>query len=101
MKAAPCLATGNTLIIKPSEYSPLGSLAIAPLFEKAGFPKGVFQVVTGAGDTGALLAGHMRIRKVIFTRILKRPHAQIFLRSVSPAVLLLGRKFKLPLRKAI
>ncbi|KAJ0413958.1 Aldehyde/histidinol dehydrogenase [Aspergillus carlsbadensis] len=67
MKAAPCLATGNTLILKPSEQSPLGSLAIAPLFEAAGFPKGVFQVLTGAGDTGALLASHMRIRKISFT----------------------------------
>ncbi|CRG88849.1 hypothetical protein PISL3812_05884 [Talaromyces islandicus] len=67
MKIAPCLATGNTIIIKPSEYSPLGSLAIGPLFEAAGFPKGVFQVVTGAGDTGALLAAHMRIRKISFT----------------------------------
>lgn len=64
MKAAPCLATGNVLILKPSEQSPLGSLAIAPLFEEAGIPKGVFQVLTGAGDTGALLAKHMRIRKV-------------------------------------
>ncbi|OJJ43893.1 hypothetical protein ASPZODRAFT_73268 [Penicilliopsis zonata CBS 506.65] len=67
MKAAPCLATGNVLIIKPSEKSPLGSLAVAPLFEAAGFPKGVFQVVTGAGETGALLASHMRIRKISFT----------------------------------
>lgn len=64
MKAAPCLATGNVMILKPSEQSPLGSLAIAPLFEAAGFPKGVFQVLTGAGDTGSLLASHMRIRKV-------------------------------------
>lgn len=64
VKAAPCLATGNVLIVKPSERSPLGSLAIAPLFEEAGFPNGVLQVVTGAGPTGALLASHMRIRKV-------------------------------------
>ncbi|CAI7606252.1 unnamed protein product [Penicillium manginii] len=67
MKAAPCLATGNVLILKPSEQSPLGSLAIAPLFEAAGIPKGVFQVLTGAGDTGALLAKHMRVRKISFT----------------------------------
>ncbi|KAJ5085670.1 hypothetical protein N7532_010441 [Penicillium argentinense] len=67
MKAAPCLATGNVLILKPSEQSPLGSMAIAPLFEAAGFPKGVFQVLTGAGDTGALLAKHMKIRKISFT----------------------------------
>lgn len=64
-KVAPALATGNVIIIKPSEMSPLGTLALAPLFEAAGFPKGVFQVLTGAGETGALLASHMRIRKVI------------------------------------
>lgn len=66
LKAAPCLATGNVLIVKPSEKGPLGSLAIAPLFEEAGFPGGVFQVVSGDGRTGGLLAEHMRIRKVSF-----------------------------------
>lgn len=65
MESAPRLATGNTMILKPSENSPLGSLAIALLFQVAGFPKGVFQVLTDAGDTGALLASHMRIRKVL------------------------------------
>ena len=64
LKAAPCLATGNVLIVKPSEKSPLGSLAFAALFEEAGFPKGVVQVITGLGDTGALLAKHMNIQKV-------------------------------------
>ena len=67
LKAAPCLATGNVLIVKPSEKTPLGSLAVAPLFEKAGFPKGCVQVVTGAGETGELLSRHMRIRKISFT----------------------------------
>jgi len=67
LKAAPCLATGNVLIVKPSEKSPLGSLAIATLFEEAGFPKGVVQVLSGDGTTGALLAKHMRIRKVCHT----------------------------------
>lgn len=67
MKAAPCLATGNVLIVKPSEKSPLGSLAIAPLFEEAGFPRGVVQVISGTGLTGALLASHMRVRKISFT----------------------------------
>ena len=66
-KAAPALATGNVLIVKPSEKTPLGSLALAPLFEQAGFPKGVIQVVTGAGETGALLSSHMSIRKISFT----------------------------------
>lgn len=67
LKAAPALATGNVLIVKPSEKTPLGSLALAPLFEQAGFPKGVVQVVTGGAETGALLSAHMRIRKISFT----------------------------------
>jgi aldehyde dehydrogenase (NAD+)/retinal dehydrogenase len=67
LKAAPALATGNVMIVKPSEKTPLGSLAAASLFERAGFPPGVIQVVTGPGSTGALLAEHMRIRKVSFT----------------------------------
>ncbi|KAI8937404.1 hypothetical protein NX059_005130 [Plenodomus lindquistii] len=67
LKVAPALATGNVMIIKPSEKTPLGSLAVVPLFEKAGFPPGVVQVITGPGSTGALLAEHMKIRKVSFT----------------------------------
>ncbi|KAM5350797.1 hypothetical protein ACJ41O_007302 [Fusarium nematophilum] len=67
LKAAPALATGNVMIVKPSEKTPLGSLAAAPLFERAGFPPGVIQVITGPGSTGALLADHMRIRKISFT----------------------------------
>ena len=67
LKAAPCLATGNVLIVKPSEKTPLGSLAMGPMFEKAGFPPGVIQVLPGDGTTGALLAKHMSIRKVSFT----------------------------------
>ena len=67
LKAAPCLATGNVLIVKPSEKTPLGSLALGPLFEQAGFPSGVLQVLTGDGSTGALLAEHMKIRKISFT----------------------------------
>lgn len=67
LKAAPALATGNVMILKPSEKTPLGSLAAGSLFEKAGFPPGVIQVITGPGSTGALLAEHMRIRKISFT----------------------------------
>jgi acyl-CoA reductase-like NAD-dependent aldehyde dehydrogenase len=76
IKAAPCLATGNVLIVKPSEKSPLGSLAVAPLFEEAGFPPGVVQVLPGDGSTGALLARHMRIRKVgrLKKKKRKKPH---------------------------
>ena len=67
LKAAPCLATGNVLIVKPSEKTPLGSLAMGPMFEKAGFPPGVIQILPGDGTTGALLAKHMDIRKISFT----------------------------------
>ena len=67
LKAVPALATGNVMIVKPSEKTPLGALAVASLFVKAGFPPGVLQVITGPGSTGALLAENMRIRKVSFT----------------------------------
>ncbi|EFX04425.1 aldehyde dehydrogenase 1a3 [Grosmannia clavigera kw1407] len=58
--AVPCLVTGNVLIVKPPEKSPLGSLAIAPLFEQAGFPRGVVQVLTGDDFTRDLLSSHTR-----------------------------------------
>ncbi|TKA69440.1 hypothetical protein B0A49_03780 [Cryomyces minteri] len=67
LKAAPALATGNCFIIKPSEKTPFASLALGPIIKEAGFPPGVLQVLSGDGSTGALLASHMRIRKVSFT----------------------------------
>ncbi|KAL4937896.1 hypothetical protein BDV06DRAFT_232261 [Aspergillus oleicola] len=67
LKAAPALATGNCFILKPSEKTPFAALALGPLIREAGFPPGVFQVLSGDGKTGALLASHMRIRKVSFT----------------------------------
>jgi acyl-CoA reductase-like NAD-dependent aldehyde dehydrogenase len=72
LKTAAALATGNVIIAKPSEKSPLSALALGPLFEEAGFPKGVFQVLTGDGSTGASLAKHMRVRMVSHTTRL--PH---------------------------
>lgn len=67
MKAAPALATGNCFILKPSEKTPFSSLALGHLIKEAGFPPGVFQILSGDGSTGALIASHMRIRKVSFT----------------------------------
>ncbi|KPI41282.1 Aldehyde dehydrogenase [Cyphellophora attinorum] len=67
LKAAPALATGNCFILKPSEKTPFAAAALGPLIKEAGFPPGVFQVLTGDGTTGALIASHMRIRKVSFT----------------------------------
>jgi aldehyde dehydrogenase (NAD+) len=67
LKAAPALATGNCFILKPSEKTPFAALALGPLIKEAGFPPGVFQVLSGDGSTGALIASHMRVRKVSFT----------------------------------
>ncbi|KAF2841471.1 putative aldehyde dehydrogenase [Patellaria atrata CBS 101060] len=66
-KVAAALAAGNTVIYKPSEKAPLGVLALGPLFKEAGFPPGVVNVLNGGGETGHLLASHMRIAKVSFT----------------------------------
>ncbi|TPX07217.1 uncharacterized protein E0L32_010811 [Thyridium curvatum] len=67
MKAGPALATGNCFILKPSEKTPFSALALGALIREAGFPPGVFQVLSGDGGTGALIASHMRVRKVSFT----------------------------------
>lgn len=66
-KAAPSLAAGNCFILKPSEKTPFASLALGKLIKLAGFPAGVFQVLSGDGSTGALLASHLKIRKISFT----------------------------------
>lgn len=67
LKAGPALAAGNCFILKPSEKTPLAGLALGSLARAAGFPAGVFQVLSGDGSTGALLASHMRVRKISFT----------------------------------
>ncbi|KAI9743691.1 MAG: hypothetical protein M1818_003007 [Claussenomyces sp. TS43310] len=67
LKAAPALATGNSFILKPPEKSPLSSLYAGSLFAQAGLPEGVFNIITGDGSTGAMLANHMKIDKVSFT----------------------------------
>ena len=67
MKAGPALATGNVFILKPSEKTPFAALALGSLIQQAGFPPGVFQVLSGDGSTGALLASHMKVGKVSFT----------------------------------
>lgn len=67
MKLAPALASGNTVIIKPSEHASASLLLAMPLFEEAGFPRGVVNLITGDGQTGALLTGHKGIDKIAFT----------------------------------
>lgn len=66
-KSAPCLAAGNCMVYKPSEFTPLHGLQLAQIYAEAGVPPGVFNVVQGAGDVGAMLTSHPSIAKVSFT----------------------------------
>ncbi|KAF2661225.1 aldehyde dehydrogenase [Lophiostoma macrostomum CBS 122681] len=66
-KSAPCLAAGNTMVYKPSEFTPLHSTVLAEIYSEAGVPPGVFNVVQGGGDVGAYLTQHPGIEKVSFT----------------------------------
>ncbi len=68
LKVAPVLATGCTLVLKPAEQAPLAALLMAELAVEAGVPPGVFNVVTGLGETaGAALAAHPDVDKIAFT----------------------------------
>ena len=67
-KLAPALTTGNTVVLKPAEQTPLTALRLAGLIAEAGVPDGVVNVVTGFGETaGAALAAHPLVDKVAFT----------------------------------
>jgi len=67
-KIAPALAAGNTLVIKPSEFTSASMLELAKLVEQAGFPKGVFNVVTGYGpDIGSTIVEHPKVARIGFT----------------------------------
>ncbi|AIA05556.1 aldehyde dehydrogenase family protein [Streptomyces noursei] len=66
-KVAPALACGNTVVLKPAETTPLSALFFADICRQAGLPKGVVNIVTGDGSTGAALVAHPGIDKVAFT----------------------------------
>ncbi len=66
-KLAPALATGNTVILKPAEQSPLSALRLGELCLEAGLPPGVVNIVTGFGETGAALVEHPDVDKIAFT----------------------------------
>ncbi|MFI1178636.1 aldehyde dehydrogenase family protein [Streptomyces sp. NPDC020799] len=66
-KIAPALATGNTVVLKPAETTPLSALFFADICRQAGLPKGVVNIVTGDGTTGAALVAHEDVNKVAFT----------------------------------
>ncbi|MFF8992813.1 aldehyde dehydrogenase family protein [Streptomyces sp. NPDC014983] len=66
-KIAPALATGNTVVLKPAETTPLSALFFADICRQAGLPRGVVNIVTGDGRTGAALVAHPDVDKVAFT----------------------------------
>ena len=66
-KVAPALATGNTVVLKPAETTPLTALLFADICRQAELPPGVVNIVTGAGETGAALVRHPGVDKVAFT----------------------------------
>lgn len=67
-KLGPALATGNTIVLKPSEFTPLTALRVCSLINEAGFPPGVVNMVTGYGNTvGQAISEHMGIDKIAFT----------------------------------
>jgi len=66
-KIAPALATGNTVVLKPAEFTPLTALAFAGLCQEAGLPPGVVNIVTGDGSTGEALVKHPDLDKIAFT----------------------------------
>lgn len=66
-KSGPCLAAGNAMVYKPSEFTPLHAQFLAEIYKEAGLPDGVFNVVYGAGEVGAHLTKHPSIQKVSFT----------------------------------
>ena len=66
-KVAPALAAGNTVVLKPAEFTPLSALAFAEICREAGLPPGVVNIVTGDGATGAALVDHPDVDKIAFT----------------------------------
>ena len=80
-KIAPALAAGNTLVLKPAEFTPLTALCFAEIADAAGIPAGVINIVTGHGETGAAIVEHPDVDKIAFTgstevgRIIRRATA--------------------------
>jgi aldehyde dehydrogenase (NAD+) len=66
-KIAPALAAGNTVVLKPAEFTPLTALAFAEICQEIGLPAGVVNIVTGDGTTGELLVQHPDVNKIAFT----------------------------------
>ena len=68
VKLMPCLAMGNTVVVKPAEQTPLTALVVADMLKQVGFPPGVVNILPGFGPTaGAAISEHMKVRKIAFT----------------------------------
>jgi betaine-aldehyde dehydrogenase len=80
-KLAPAICAGCTMVIKPAEQTPLTLLEFARFFEECGLPKGVVNVVTGFGETGAAIVAHKDVDKIAFTGSLEV--GRIIMRSAS------------------
>ncbi|MCH8903886.1 MAG: aldehyde dehydrogenase family protein [Bacteroidetes bacterium] len=66
-KIAPAIATGNTVVLKPAETTPLTALMLAKVIQESGLPDGVVNIITGAGKTGSAIVNHPGIQKIAFT----------------------------------
>ena len=89
-KVGPALVTGNTLVLKSSEKSPLSALAVGRLCQEIGLPKGVLNILSGHGrPCGEAISKHMDIRKISFTgsvvagRAIKKAAAESNLKNVT------------------
>jgi (Z)-2-((N-methylformamido)methylene)-5-hydroxybutyrolactone dehydrogenase len=94
-KLAPALAAGNTIVWKPSEFSSVSALEFGKLFDKAGFPPGVVNILTGFGsEIGERLVTHPRVAKVAFTGGDRTGQSvyELAARSIKPVTLELGGK---------
>ncbi len=94
-KLAPALAAGNTIVWKPSEFSSVSALEFGKLFEKAGFPPGVVNIVTGFGsEIGERLVSHPQVAKIAFTGGDRTGQSvyELAARSIKPVTLELGGK---------
>lgn len=92
---AAALAAGNAVIVKPSEHASASTLEFAKLVKEAGFPDGIFNVITGYGaSTGAAIAGHPGVGKISFTGGLETAKAvsAVAARNLTPTLLELGGK---------
>jgi aldehyde dehydrogenase (NAD+) len=94
MKAAPALAAGNCVVIKPSELAPYSSILFAELALEVGFPEGVINVIPGAGDAGDAMSRHPGIGKLSFTGSVgtARKIIQASAETIKPLTLELGGK---------